>query len=209
MRYDFDMIRTGCETLARKEPALAAAYSAIGVPDWRLIDADFNSLARIVTFQLLSTRAAAAIWARLQNWAGGTIHPEQVIAADADELRQCGLSRPKVQHFKSIATAIADKQLCFDHLASLPDAEARKQLVSVKGIGPWAADVFLMSAYIRLDVFPKAVVGLMEAFRILNGDPERPSARAFTLMAERWSPYRSVAAHLLWGYINFKRNQSY
>lgn len=208
MGYDVEMIRTGCETLARREPALAAAYEAIGVPAWRVIDADFNSLARIVTFQLLSTRAAAAIWSRLQDWAGGHITPEQVITANADDLRKCGLSGPKVQHLKSIATAIIEGQLCFDRLADLSDADARKHLVAVKGIGPWTAHVFLMSAYFRLDVFPDADVGLMEAFRMLNNDPTRPSAREFGHMAERWSPYRSVAAHLLWGYLNSTRQQA-
>ena len=85
---------------------------------------------------------------------------------------------------------------------------ARAELVAVKGIGPWTADLFLMACG-RLDAFPHGDVGLMEAYRLLRGDEERFESKAFTAHADAWRPYRGVAAHLLWGWINAERDKTY
>lgn len=209
MVHPTETIRAACEELGRREAALARAFAEIGVPEWRAASPDFESLARIVTYQLLSTRAAATIWGRVLDWGGGRLEPEAVITCEDAELRGCGLSGPKVRHLKSIATAIHTGELPLHRLSELSDSEARKCLIKVKGIGPWTADVYLMSSLGRLDAFPDADVGLMEAFRILNDDDERLKPRAFLERARLWAPYRSVAAHLLWGFINFTREKSY
>lgn len=202
-------LRTACETLAASDPALARAYDAIGVPNWRTTAPDFQSIARTVTFQLLSTRAAASIWGRVQQWCGGSVSCNAILAGHEDDLRACGLSRPKIAHLKSIAGAISDGTLDLEALARMSDRDARTQLIAVNGIGPWTADVFLMSAFGRMDAFPEGDVGLMEAFRMLRDDNERLSAKAFMAHSENWRPYRAVAAHLLWGYINMTRGQAY
>lgn len=209
MTINPDTLKTACDALAARDPALARAYAAIGVPEWRTADPVFQSLARTVTFQLLSTKAAGAIWGRVLDWAGGTLDTSHM-QTDCDEaLRQCGMSRPKIQHLKSIAAAIDADQPNLTALASLSDRDARKALIAVKGIGPWTAEIFLMSSLGRMDAFPEGDVGLMEAFRILRDDEVRYSSKDFTDYAEHWRPFRGAAAHLLWGYINKLREQSY
>ncbi len=209
MHHDPDTLRRACEHLAETDPALARAYDAISVPVWRTAPPEYESIARTVTFQLLSTRAAGAIWERVLAWGGGKLHCETVINGDDDALRACGLSRPKVQHLKSIALAISTGALDLKSLETLPDHEARKALIAVKGIGPWTAEIYLLSALGRMDAFPEGDVGLMEAFRMLREDDERFAPKAFLQHAETWRPYRAVAAQLLWGYINMTREKDY
>lgn len=209
MLIDLDTRRHACDVLAAADKALARAYDHIGIPEWRSADPHFESIARTVTYQLVSTRAASAIWARVLAWSGGKLEPNAVIEAEESDLRGCGLSGPKVRHLKSIATAIENRSLPLDRLSDLSDADARRMLLAVKGIGPWTADIYLMSALGRLDAFPQADVGLMEAYRMLSDAEERDKPKAFLARAETWRPFRAVAAHLLWGYINAVREKSY
>jgi DNA-3-methyladenine glycosylase II len=209
MAIDTDTIEAACKTLAHRDHALARAYAEIGVPEWRSAEADFEALARIVTYQLLSTKAAAKIWGRVLDWAGGKIRHTHVLTGDRERLRACGLSGPKVNHLISIADAIETDTLPLARLCEMSDDDARKALIAVKGIGPWTADVFLMGSLNRLNAFPLADVGLMEAFRILNEDNARLKPEEFQARAEDWAPYRAVAAHLLWGYINKIREKTY
>ncbi len=202
-------LKRACETLARRDQALSRAYDAIGLPEWRHAPASYETIARTVTFQLLSTRAAGAIWTRVLDWSGGELTFQHVLEADDEDLRACGLSRPKVSHLKSIAAAISDGDLPLHELHHHADHEARQKLVAVKGIGPWTAEIFLMSSLGRMDAFPEGDVGLMEALRMLNGDDVRLKPKAFLEHAESWRPHRAVAAHLLWGFINKVRETGY
>lgn len=209
MTIDHNTIKMACEELAKRETALDRAYAEIGTPEWRTAEADFEAIARIVTYQLLSTKAAATIWSRVLDWAGGKLHHLHVLNGDRESLRACGLSGPKVKHLVSIAEAIDTGTLPLSRLCEMSDEDARNALVAVKGIGPWTADVFLMGSLLRLNAFPLADVGLMEAFRTLNEDEKRLKPKEFQARAEDWAPFRAVAAHLLWGYINKMREKSY
>lgn len=202
-------IKAACEDLAKRDTALARAYDHIGIPDWRTTEPCFESIARTVTYQLLSTRAAGTIWGRVKLWAGGDVNPERILEGNEDELRACGLSRPKISHLKSIAGAIRSNALPIARLHTMKDAEARKALIAVKGIGPWTAEIFLMSSLGRMDAFPEGDVGLMEAHRMLTDSEERLKPREFQTLAESWRPWRGVAAHLLWGHINKTREAAY
>lgn len=202
---DADRLTEACETLAARDVALRTAYAAVGLPNWRSTEASYQTLARIVVYQLISTKAADAIWARIAA-RYDRMTAADVLQDDQEALRACGLSRPKLSHLNSIATAIETETLDLDALPALSIDAARKQLLAVKGIGPWSADTFLMNAIGHLDAFPAGDVGLIEAHKRLSGLDERLTAKAFTTCAENWRPYRAVAAHLLYDWYNSTRN---
>ncbi len=199
------LLKAGCEELAGRDGALAEAYAVVGIPVWRSTSASYETLARTVAYQLISTRAADAIWGRVQAYLGPDISPTSVLACDQDGLRACGMSRPKVAHMRSIAIAVESDALCFDRLRNSSTDVARDDLLAVKGIGPWTAELFLMNALGQVDAFPVGDVGVMEAYRQLSNLDRRHDAKAFMRLAEAWRPYRGVAAHLLWGWLNAQR----
>jgi DNA-3-methyladenine glycosylase II len=194
------------KALAKQCEIMKAAYKAVGVPEWRVRPSGYAGLARAIAFQQLSTKAAGTIWGRVEVLVG-KITPRSILEADIDALRACGLSRPKISHLRSIATAIEDGSLNFRRLARASDDDARAELIAVKGIGPWTADVYLMFALGRWDVFPHADIGLSEAYRMISGERKRHPPKKFLRTGERWRPYRGVAAHMLWSYINAARDR--
>ncbi|MEE2877624.1 MAG: DNA-3-methyladenine glycosylase 2 family protein, partial [Pseudomonadota bacterium] len=161
----------------------------------------------MIAFQQITTKAARTIWDRVEAHLGN-VCTGTVLASEEDALRSCGLSRPKIRHLRSIAEAVETGALNLErvHAASMDDA--RSELIAVKGIGPWTADLFLMACG-RLDAFPAGDVGLMEAYRLLNEAEQRLESKAFTERAQDWRPYRGVAAHLLWAWINAERAKAY
>lgn len=193
-------------TLAKDCHIMKAAHEYVGVPEWRTRAGDYAGLARIIAYQQLSTKAAGTIWGRVEVLLG-KVTPKSVLAADIDALRACGMSRPKISHIRSIATAVEDGSLNFRRVARKPDDEAREELTAVKGIGPWTADVYLMFCLGRWDVFPHADIGLSEAYRMISGERKRHPSKKFLRTGERWRPYRGVAAHMLWAYINAVREE--
>jgi len=197
-------IKTACEALSAIDPALARAYEITGVPDWRTHAPSYALLARTVVYQLVSTRAADAIWSRVETFLG-EVTPERVLACDQDQLRACGLSRPKLSHMNTIAAAIAEGALDLARVQAAEVNDARAELLAVKGIGPWTADLYLLYAAGKMDAFPHGDAALMEAHRRLGGYETRMANKAFTEHAERWRPHRGVAAHLLWGWVNAER----
>jgi len=192
--------------LAGQCQIIKAAHAYVGVPEWRTRLGGYAGLARIIAFQQLSTKAAGTIWGRVEVLLG-EVTPKSVLAADIDALRACGMSRPKISHIRSIATAIEDGSLNLKRVAKASDDAAREELVAVKGIGPWTADVYLMFALGRWDVFPHADIGLSEAYRMITGERKRHPPKKFLKTGERWRPYRGVAAHMLWAYINAAREE--
>jgi DNA-3-methyladenine glycosylase II len=191
--------------LAKQCEIMEAAHDYVGVPEWRVRSGGYAGLARIIAYQQLSTKAAGTIWGRVEALVG-KVTPATVLAADIDALRACGMSRPNISHIRSIATAIEDGSLNLKRIAKASDADAQAELVAVKGIGPWTADIYLMSALGRWDVFPHADIGLSEAYRMISGQRKRHPPKKFLKTGERWRPYRGVAAHMLWAYINAARD---
>ncbi|MEL7546694.1 MAG: DNA-3-methyladenine glycosylase 2 family protein [Pseudomonadota bacterium] len=195
-------IEEACLFLSDRDVCLAQAMFDVGSPEWRTASADFETLARAIVYQLVSTKAASAIWSRVHTQLQGDVSPDRVVATADLDLRACGVSRPKVQHMRAIAESIRSGALCFDRLGRSDIETARKELLLVRGIGPWTADLFLMNALGHLDAFPHGDVGVMEAYRLLQGRDEREPAKDFLQRAEAWRPYRGVAAHLLWKWIH-------
>jgi len=195
-----------CEVLSERDAGLARAYADCGVPAWRARPLNYETLASLVTYQLISTVAAASIWARVQQQLG-EVTAAKMLATSDTALRECGLSRPKIAHMKSIATATETGALDLAGLADVSLDEARAALLSVKGIGPWTAELIVLYALGQVDAFPPGDVGLMESHKRLIAGEERLSSKAFSELAESWTPYRGVAAHLLWAWLNAEREK--
>lgn len=198
------ILKTACDALALVDPALAKAHEHIGLPTWRARPPTYSALARMIAYQQITTKAAATIWGRVEEQFGD-VTPEAVLAADFETLRACGLSRPKISHFNSIAEAMVSGTLNLDRVCQSDLVSARKELIAVRGIGPWTAELFLLSAVGALDAFPPGDIGLMEAHKRLSASEIRMEIKAFTAHAENWRPYRGVAAHLLWDWLNDQR----
>jgi DNA-3-methyladenine glycosylase II len=203
---DPKQLRKAVKTLVKQCAIIKTAHARLGVPEWRTRQGDYSGLARIIAYQQLSTKAAGAIWGRVEVLLC-KVTPKNVLAADIDALRGCGLSRPKIAHIRSIAEAVESGALNLKRVARASDEDAQAELLAVKGIGPWTADVYLMFCLGRWDVFPHADIGLSEAYRMITGEQQRHPPKTFLKTAERWRPYRGVAAHMLWSYINTVREE--
>jgi len=176
------------------EPRFGPLYEETGPLPLRRKPEGFTELLSAIVSQQVSTASAAAIWARVE--AAGLIREDTVRRASAEDLQACGLSRPKVRY----AHALAAAQLDYGNLATLPDDVVTQRLTSVPGIGPWTAQIYLLSSLGRADVFPDADIALQEAAREMLGLPLRPKANEMAQSALAWSPVRSVAARALWAY---------
>jgi DNA-3-methyladenine glycosylase II len=187
------------ETLARLDPALALAHARTPPFEWRVRQAGFVGLFRMIVEQQVSVASAASVWARLQ--AGlGEITPANLLAHDLDSLRGMGLSRQKATYGQGMARAQMDGTIDLEHLATLDDAAAIEALVALKGVGLWTAEAYLLLCEGRTDVFPGGDVALQEAIKWADGTETRPDTKAAYARAEVWRPWRGVATHLLWAW---------
>jgi DNA-3-methyladenine glycosylase II len=160
----------------------------------------YGALLRSIVGQQLSTKAARAIYGRLIEYFGGhTPTPSEVLAADPDEMRAAaGLSRAKVGFLRSLAEHVLNGSLDLEHLDDLPDQEVIDELVAVKGLGLWTADMFLMFQLQRPDVVAVGDLGIRRAVMTRYGLEELPSPSELEVMAEAWEPYRTLACLYLW-----------
>ena len=188
------------EALIDLDPALARAHAQTPVFDWRVRTGGFEGLFHMIVDQQVSVASAAAIWARVSTGLDGVVTPERVLATEIAVLRGFGLSIQKATYGHEIARAQVEGRIDFDHLERLSDEEAIARLVAIKGVGKWTAETFLMFCEGRQDVFPGGDIALQEAIRWADGAPLRPTEKQTWARAEIWSPHRSVAAHLLWGW---------
>lgn len=189
-----DCVAEGAEWLAGAEPAFARALAVCGQLPLRRQADGFAALLSAIVGQQVSVASASAIWARLQA-AGLTGAAAMAVASDED-LRAVGLSRQKARYGRALAQAGID----FDALRAVPDDEVIATLTAVPGIGRWTAEIYAMFALGRADVFAPGDLALQEAARVLFTLDQRPTERALRAMAEAWSPWRSVAARVLWAY---------
>ncbi|SIT75189.1 DNA-3-methyladenine glycosylase family protein [Pontibaca methylaminivorans] len=184
----------GAAWLAIQEPRFAAALERSGPLPLRRRGDGFSELLNAIVSQQLSTAAAATIWARLQ--AAGLTDPQRILGADEADLRAAGLSRQKVRYARALAGARID----YAALRGVPTGEVVATLIEVPGIGRWTAEIYAMFSLGHADVFAPGDLALQEAARVLFELPERPRERALRGMAQEWSPWRAVAAQLLWAY---------
>ena len=192
--------------LGESDAELAALIVEHGRPDpftWASLEEaaggkPFPELALHIVSQQLSTAAALTIYGRVTALAGSPLEPAELLAAPVEALRAAGLSGAKSASLRDLAERVLDGRLSFERLADLDDAAAQAELQAVRGIGPWSAQMFLLHYYRRPDMFPAADIGLQRGAQAAFGLAERPSADELTARAERWRPYRSYAAALLW-----------
>lgn len=192
-----DWARAGIAELALLDADFAGIEAVAGPLPWRNRDPGFPGLLRTICGQMISNQAAAAIWGRLSALPG-VLEPEGLLRIDETRLREAGLSRPKVAHVRALAAAIAEGRLDLVALRMAPDDVAVAAISAIPGLGPWTARVHLLFGFERPDVFPPGDVALAAGLAHLKGLPERPSPKALVAMAVAWSPWRSLAARLLW-----------
>jgi len=189
--------RAGLNALARIDPDLARIEAEAGPLPWRTRAPGFAGLLNAIVGQQISNQAAAAIWRRCTELPGCHA-PETFLALTEEQLRAAGLSRPKITYARAVAGAFVSGALCTDHLAGLPDVEAIKTISAVKGLGVWSAEIYLLFALGRMDVFPAADLALQAACADLKRLNARPTPAVLRGIAEPWQPYRALAARLLW-----------
>jgi DNA-3-methyladenine glycosylase II len=196
-----DCVAEGAEWLAHAEPRFAHALTLVGPLPLRRQPDGFTALLDAIVGQQVSVASADAIWRRMEA-AGLTDRAALAVASD-EACRAVGLSRQKARYGRALAASAID----FDALRGLPDAQVVEVLTEVPGIGTWTAEIYAMFALGRADVFAPGDLALQEAARVLFDLPDRPRERALRAMAEAWSPWRSVAATLLWAYYRVAKSR--
>lgn len=195
------------EALRQGDPAAVGHMLELaGPPPLRKREAGLAGLAWIIVSQQVSAASATAIFARLRM-RFETFDHQRLLAAPDDELRQCGLSAPKMRTLRALCEAIADARLDLAALERMDAEAARAALTQVKGLGPWSADVYLLFCLGHPDVWPSGDLALQEAARMALRLRARPDAKRLEKIGERWRPWRAAAARLLWAYYGAKRAQ--
>src|ERR1700720_3357439 len=185
--------------LLKQDPRLKPIFEIAGMPALRQREPGFTGLAAIICGQQLSTASAAAIWARLTA-AFDPFHHESLRKARADRLGRLGLSAAKIKTLKNLAREIAAERLNLDVLANEDADAAHHTLVSLHGIGPWTADLYLLFCLGHGDAWPAGDLAVQEAVKIGLGLKARPTVKEMAPLAEPWRPMRGAAAHLWWTY---------
>jgi DNA-3-methyladenine glycosylase II len=186
-------------TLGKADTRLAALLAAAGRPPLRRRPDGYPGLAAIVCAQQLSTASAGAIWGRLAA-AFDPLEPAAIARARPARLARLGLSAPKIRALKAIARAVARGELALAALGDLAAEDAHAALTKVHGIGPWTADIYLLTCLGHADAWPAGDLALQEAARLAFGLGARPTAKQMIVLAEPWRPWRAVAARILWTY---------
>lgn len=196
-----DCVREGAEWLALRDPRFAHALDLTGPLPLRRRADGFSALLSSIVSQQVSVASANAIWARLEG--AGMTKADALAAATDEGLRALGLSRQKARYGRALAVAAID----YDGLRDQPTEDVIATLTQVPGIGRWTAEIYAMFALGHADVFAPADLALQESARLLFGLPDRPTERAIRSMAEDWTPWRAVAARLLWAYYHVAKDR--
>lgn len=189
----------GLNALKRRDRKLAFVLSQYGDPPLWAREPGFATLIHIILEQQVSLSSAKAAFDRLQE-AANPLTPERILQFDDATLKEIGFSRQKAGYARSQAEAILDGDLNLEDLEIMEDGTARSELIKVKGIGPWTADIYLLMALRRPDVWPHGDLALVKAYQGLAGLPAAPTQEALRLTANHWSPWKAVAARILWHY---------
>ncbi|ONF95446.1 DNA-3-methyladenine glycosylase family protein [Sphingomonas jeddahensis] len=190
-------LRASVDALGVIEPRFAAALARVGYPPTRIRERGHATLMRTIVGQQVSVKAADAMWRKLTEVIGDPVDLERVLAASDEDLRAAGMSRQKSSYLRSLAEEVTSGRLDFTHL-SADDEEAVAQLVRVKGIGRWSAEIYLLFAEGRPDIWPAGDLAVqIEIGRILDLE-SRPGEKLMRELAELWRPHRGAAAIFAW-----------
>lgn len=197
MGLDAAQIREGLDAVAKVEPGIARAITIAGYPEPRIRPRGYQTLMRTIVGQQVSVAAAASMWNKFEAFIGPDLAPEKVLAASFDELRACGHSRQKQGYLRSLCELVVTGELDFDALPA-DDEAAITQLMLIKGIGRWSAEIYLLFAEGRPDIWPAGDLAVQAGLHKLLALPERPSEKLTRELAESWRPHRGAAAILTW-----------
>ncbi len=189
-----DTLEQGCRWLEKTDPRFTGVFEITGPLAMRQKPDGFSGLLGSIVSQQLSTAAARTIWQRMLD--ADLTRPSAVLESEDEALRSVGLSRQKIRYAKALAQA----NINYDQLASSDTDEVIETLVSVTGIGHWTAQMYALFSLGHIDVFAPNDLALQEGLRLLNNHPTRPTPKEARIMAERWSPWRSVASLALWAF---------
>lgn len=192
-----EQLTQGLDTIAAREPAIARALGIAGYPEPRIRERGYTTLLRTIVGQQVSVAAAASVWNKLEAALGTGAAPDALIAADFDALRACGLSRQKQGYARSLAELVVSGGLDLENLPT-DDEAAIAELVRIKGIGRWSAEIYLLFAEGRADIWPAGDLAVQAGIGRILGLEARPSEKETRLIADPWSPHRGAIAIFTW-----------
>lgn len=192
-----EQLTGGLDAVAAREPAIARALQIAGYPETRIRDRGYATLLRTIVGQQVSVAAAASVWNKLEAALGAGCAPDALIAADFESLRACGLSRQKQGYARSLAELVVSGGLDLDNLPE-DDEAAIADLVKIKGIGRWSAEIYLLFAEGRPDIWPAGDLAVQAGLHKILSLDARPSEKETRALAEGWRPHRGAAAIFTW-----------
>jgi DNA-3-methyladenine glycosylase II len=204
LTFDRQNFHSICDKLARKDSHLFAIIRQYGYPPIWTRKGNFQTLIHIILEQQVSLASARAALNKLKERIG-TITPNKLLALSDVELKTCYFSRQKTVYARCLGKAILSKQIILKNFSDLDDAEIRRQLKTIKGIGDWTVDVYLLFALQRTDIFPLGDLAMVNALKEVKKMSKETKQEELLKLAERWRPYRSIATMLLWHYYIHKR----
>ena len=190
-------IRHSLNAVAALEPGVARALAIAGYPEPRIRPRGYETLMRTIVGQQVSVAAATSMWNKFEAFAGADLPPAKILAADFDTLRACGLSRQKQGYLRSLCELVAAGELDFGALPA-EDEDAVAQLTQIKGIGRWSAEIYLLFAEGRRDIWPAGDLAVQAGLHKILGLDARPSEKQTRDLAERWRPDRGAVAIFTW-----------
>lgn len=188
-----------CDQLAARDSDLAAVIKAHGYPPMWKRPNSFEALVHIILEQQVSLASALAALKKLQEKLQ-IITPQKVLTLTDEELKACYVSRQKTVYIRGLAEAIIDKRLILEDLKKMADDDFRSRLISLKGIGNWTTDIYLMFVLQRADIFPIGDLAAVNALKKVKNFTEETTRDKLLLIAENWQPYRTIATMILWHY---------
>ncbi len=192
-------LKRALERLSRRDRDLRRIYKLLGSPPLWAREPGFPTLVQIILEQQVSLASARAAYERLLR-AASPLTPRSFLQLNDGALKAVGFSRQKILYVRHLSESIVEARLDIDALAELDDAAAKTELLKIKGIGSWTADIYLLMALGRPDIWPAGDLALAVAVQKLKRLDARPTQTQLEALAERWRPYRAVAARLLWHY---------
>ncbi|KEO88139.1 DNA glycosylase [Erythrobacter sp. JL475] len=192
-----EQIKTALDAVSETDPRVAGEVARIGYPEPRLRDRGYKTLLRTIVGQQVSVAAASSMWNRLEAELGEDFTPGCLLKRDFDTLRACGLSRQKQGYARSLCELVDAGQIDF-HALPEDDEEAIEQLTLIKGIGRWSAEIYLLFAEGRTDIWPAGDLAVQEGVKRLLELDERPKEKQTRELGERWAPHRGAMAIFTW-----------
>lgn len=197
MNLSNELLITAVDTLTTQDSDLAGVIARFGYPPLWPREPGFPTLLKLILEQQVSLASAQAAYDRLLGVVG-RLTPTSLLALDDETLRAVGFSRQKARYARLLSAAVESGELDVDGLTQLDDESVRSVLQKITGIGPWTAEVYMLMALLRPDVWPRGDIALATAAQQVKGLPSRPSQTELHDLAEQWRPWRAVAARILW-----------